>query len=167
MSHNPRHFDSPLATGIYAYVAHKRSLGLGFDGEEKLLVLLDRYLVEQGITEIAHITPEMLDNFLASRPRAPRSYNMLLAAVRKLFNWLVLHEYVAISPLRSEPKRGGTPLRPFLFDKMQVCNLLGAAARLPESPRALMRGDTYEMLFALLYGLGLRVSEATYPASHW
>lgn len=161
MSHKPRQFDSPLAAGIRAFVAHKRSLGLRYDGQEKLFVLLDRYLVEQGITRPSDITPDVLDGFLASRPRAPRSHNILLAAVRKLFHWLVLHEYVVTSPVRSERKRCSAAVRPYLFNKTQVRSLLDAAARLPDNPRALMRGDIYEMIFALLYALGLRVGEVT------
>lgn len=161
MNLRPRQFDSPLASGICAFVAHKRSLGLRFDGQEKLLVLLDRYLVEQGITEISHITQEVLVDFLASRPRAPRSHNTLLAAVRKLFHWLVLHGYVATPPVQPEPKRCSASLRPYLFDKIQVRSLLDAAARLPDNPRAPMRGSVYEMMFALLYALGLRIGEVT------
>ena len=161
MSHKPRQFDSPLASGIRAFVAHKRSLGLRYDGQEKLFVLLDRYLVEQGITRLSNITPEVLDGFLASRPRAPRSHNILLAAVRKLFHWLVLHEYIVTSPVRSEPMRCSAALRPYLFDKTQIRSLLDAAVRLPDNSRAPMRGDIYEMIFALLYALGLRVGEVT------
>ena len=34
-------------------------------------------------------------------------------------------------------------------------------AQLPSNPRALGRGETYRMIFALLYGLGLRVGEVS------
>lgn len=161
MSSRHRQFDSPLASGICAFVAHKRALGCRFDAEEKLFVLLDRYLVQKRITELDQLTPVVLDGFLASRPRSPRSYNVLLAEVRQLFVWLVRHDYLEVSPLDAEPKRTGTPCRPFLFNKIQVRALLDAAARLPETPRIPMRGATYEMIFALLYALGLRVGEVT------
>ena len=161
MSRGTRRFDSPLASGIDAFVAHKRALGCRFDTEEKVFVLLDRYLLEQRITELDQLTPEVLDGFLASRPRAPRSYNVLLATVRRLFDWLVLHEHIEISPLRAEPKRIGQSLRPFLFDKVQARSLLDAAARLPDTSWIPMRGETYATMFALLYALGLRVGEVT------
>ena len=161
MSQRHRRFDSPLASGIRAFVAHKRALGCRFDAEEKLFVLLDRYLVEKRVTALDELTPVVLDGFLASRPRSPRSYNVLLRAVRQLFVWLVLHEYIEVSPLYAEPKRTRTPRRPFLFDKIQARALLDAAGRLPENPRVPLRGATYEMIFALLYALGLRVGEVT------
>lgn len=49
---------------------------------------------------------------------------------------------------------------PFLFDAAQARQLLAAAGRLPDRPRGPGRGPTYRTLFALLYGLGLRVGEA-------
>jgi integrase len=39
--------------------------------------------------------------------------------------------------------------------------LLDLAATLPDNPRALLRGPTYKTIFALLYGLGLRVGEVS------
>ena len=65
------------------------------------------------------------------------------------------------SPLRCEVRRATPTRRPFLFDPEQARSLLEAAAQLPSNPRALDRGETYKMIFALLYGLGLRVGEVS------
>lgn len=154
-------YRSPFADGIEAYLAHKRTLGRRFRAEASVLRLLDRYLVEQRIHTINQVTSQVLDAFLASRPRRkPRSYNHLLGSVRRLLDWLVLHEVIPASPLCARPKRSGVPSRPFLFDITQARRLLDAAARLSDAPNAQLRGQTYEMVYALLYGLGLRVSEA-------
>jgi integrase len=50
---------------------------------------------------------------------------------------------------------------PFLFDAAQAARLLTCAAALPDGPRAPRRGATYRTAFALLYALGLRVSEVS------
>jgi len=162
MNQRPRRFDSPLADGFSAFVAYKRALGRRFDTEEKLFALFDRDLVEQGISTLDQITPEVVDSFVASRPRhSPRSYNHLLGVLRRLFEWLVLHERIDTVPLKARPKRNATPPRPFLFDRAQARDLLDAAARLPDTSGVPMRGHTYEMMFGLLYALGLRVGELT------
>ncbi len=161
MSQQTRQFYSLLAGGIRAFVAHKRALGCRFDAEEKKLVLLDRYLVDQRVVRLDELTADVLNGFLASRPRAPRSYNDLLATVRQFVDWLVLYEYIKRSPLRAEPKRAGPPLRPFLFDKVQARRLIDAAAQLPDTPCTRMRGKTYSTIFMLLYALVLRVGEVT------
>lgn len=156
-----RQYDSILASGIGSFVEYKRALGYRYDAEEKKLILLDRYLVEQGVTCLNEITPDVLDRFMASRARAPSGFNDLLSTVRQLFNWLLLHEHISTSPLRVESKRSGPHLRPFLFDKTQARRLIDAAASLPDTPNKRMRGEIYSTIFALLYALGLRVSEVT------
>src|SRR2546425_11560204 len=86
----PWTFRSPLAEGIERFLAYKRALGRRFDTEEKQLRLFDRFLVQQALTDLAEITPDLVAEFLAARPRPrPRSYNQLLGVLRRLFDWLV------------------------------------------------------------------------------
>lgn len=151
---------SPLAEPIRRFVAYKRALNRRFATEERTLVLLDRYLVEQGIGEPAGVTPAVLDAFLISRPRhQPRSYNHLLGVVRGLFDWMVQQEMLAISPVRQRPRRTTAQRIPYLFDLPQAGRLIEVAAALPDRNKAPQRGPTYATIFALLYGLGLRVGE--------
>jgi integrase len=48
---------------------------------------------------------------------------------------------------------------PFIFDRSLAKRLLDRAAVLPDSRNVGHRGLTYRVIFALLYGLGLRISE--------
>ena len=153
-------FQSPLAMAIREFLDHKRALARKFVVEEKALRLLDRYLIEQNVHSPEQITPELLDAFLASRPRTtPRSYNHLLGAVARLFTWLVGQGLWERSPLRAKPRRQTAQRIPFLFDRTTAGQLLELAGSLPDNSRAPMRGLTYRTIFALLYGLGLRVGE--------
>jgi len=156
------HAKSPLAENIELYLAHKRSLGKQLAKVGPMLHLLDGYLSTQGVTELSKITPAHIEVFVASRQRhSPRSYNGLVGTLRGLFDWLVVHEVLLESPLRCEARRTAQTRRPFLFNLDQARRLLDAAAQLPSNPRALDRGETYRMIFALLYGLGLRVGEVS------
>jgi integrase len=74
---------------------------------------------------------------------------------------MVIQEELSESPLRCEVRRNGQTRRPFLFNPDQARRLLEAAVQLPSNPRAPDRGETYKMIFALLYGLGLRVGEVS------
>ena len=152
----------PLADSIELYLAHKRSLGKELAKVEPMLLLLDRYLLTQGVAEILQMTVAHIDAFVASRPRrSPRSYNGLIGAIRGLLDWLVVHEVLPESPLRCEVRRVTPARRPFLFNADQARRLLEVAEQLPSNPRAQTRGETYKMIFALLYGLGLRVGEVS------
>jgi site-specific recombinase XerD len=151
---------SPLAASIKRFLVHKRALGRRYDNEEKALRLLDRFLVRRRVTSLEEITPELLDEFLASRPRTrPRSYNALLGVLRVLFAWLVTQESLADSPVRARARRNTGQRIPYLFDAAYARRLLDIAGSLPDNSRAPLRGPTYRIIFALLYGLGLRVSE--------
>jgi site-specific recombinase XerD len=153
-------YEGPLANSITLYLAHKRALGKRMEKTESELRLLDKYLVEQRVGELDQITPVHLEGFLSSRPRRRgRSYNELLAMVRRLFDWLVSQEKLASSPLQCSTRRVSAALPPFLFSPDQVRCLLDLARQLRPHPRAPDRGETYRMIFALLYGLGLRVGE--------
>ncbi len=153
-------FHSELAEPIRHFVAHKRALNRRFDTEERALCLFDRYLVLQDVNDLASVTPAIIDAFLEWRPRSrPRSYNHLLGVVRRLFDWMVDQEMLDHSPVRQRPRRETARRVPYLFDLPHACRLIEVAASLAENNRARQRGPTYAMIFALLYGLGLRVGE--------
>jgi site-specific recombinase XerD len=153
-------FQSVLGTRLEAFLAQKRALGCRFRNEESPLRLLDRFLVAQHIETINDITAAVIDAFLASRPRAsPHSYNQLLGIVTRLFDWLVAHDVVARSPVHAKPRRTTASRLPFLFDLPTARQLLDAAGALPNTQNTPLRGPTYRTIFALLYGLGLRVGE--------
>ena len=155
-------FRSVLADDIRRFLAHHRALAERFNTEEDTLKLLDRFLFTHNVKAIADITPDQIDAFLASRPRtSPRSYNLLLNVVQRLFRWLVVQEVMSSLPVRAQPRRSGGQPMPFLFEPAEVKRLLASAATLQDGWNMVHRGTTYRMMFALMYGLGLRVSEVT------
>lgn len=157
-----RSFRSVLAGSIHDFLTAKRALGKRYVGEEKVLRLLDRYLVERHINALQAINPELIESFLASRPRtSAKSYNQLLSVIRRLFEWLKLHKGVSGSPVQAQPRRLTSHKTPFIFTADQARRLLEVAAQLPSRPTAPDRGVTYRMIFALLYALGLRVGEVS------
>lgn len=155
-------FQSPLAEGIQNFLAHKRALGQSFLTEEYVLRSLDTFLVQQKVQTIEGVTAELVDAFLVSRPRKrPRSYNHLISVLGRLFIWLIKHSYLTNFPLRMQTRRETSQRIPFLFTPAMARDLLACAGSLKDSRRAPLRGPTYRTIFALLYGLGLRVGEVT------
>lgn len=153
-------FQSPLATEIKAFLAHKRALGKLLEKAELTFRLLDQYLINHRVRGISDITPVLLDGFVRSRPRhTPQSYNELLSTLRGLFDWLVRRDVLTTSPLNNQPQRVKPGLSPFLFNSDQAKRLFDAARKMRSNPRIPDRGEIYRMAFVLLYGLGLRVGE--------
>jgi integrase len=150
-----------LATVVADYLAHKRALGRKFDTEEATLRLLLTFSGQHGVEDVGQLTPAVVDAFVASRPRQrARSFNHLVGVVCCFLEWAVAQQRLESSPLR-RVRRHETDVRlPFLFDIGQARRLLDAAAALPDNSRAIGRGPTYHVIFALCYGLGLRAGEA-------
>ena len=143
------------------FLAHKRAHGRKYHSEEAELRLLVRFAADRGVIGLGQLTPILLEEFLASRPRSrPRSFNHLLGAVGCLLDWAVSQQLLEVSPLRARRRRVTSSHIPFLFDQAQAGRLLDAAGKLADNSRAPQRGATYRTLFALCYGLGLRAGEA-------
>jgi site-specific recombinase XerD len=160
MTRLAQEFASPLADGIAQFIAHKRVLGRRYDTEVYALRLFDRHLVAQRVTSLAAITPVVVEAFLAARPRVrPRSYNHLLGVLRRLFRWLVARGHLAQTPVVCPVRRGSAARIPFILSPEYARRLLDLAAGLPDVRGVALRGPTYHVIFALLYGLGLRVGE--------
>ena len=155
-------FKSTLAPGIEQYLGAKRAVGCKFGTEDRTLRVFDRFLAERSVGAPGAITPELIEDFMASRPRrTPVSFNNLLGMIRRLFEWLMIHGIVEQCPVRLKPRRASIRRTPFIFDVGQGRRLLEAAGRLPDNPRGPVRGPTYRVVLAILYGLGLRIGEAS------
>ena len=152
----------PLASHMAAFLEHKRALNRKYHVEAGVLQLLDRHLNEVGITTISEITPEILDAFFLGRPRdRPRSFNHLVGVVGRLFEWMVAHEVINRSPVTTPMRRGGRTRLPCIFDLPTAQRLIDLAAGLLTTNELPCAADLPAAIFSLLFGLGLRVGEAT------
>ncbi len=150
-----------LATAAADFLAHKRALGRKYHTEEATLRLLLAFADQRDVGDLRELTTSLLDEFLASRPRArARSFNHLVGILGCFLDWAVTQQRLETSPLRRTRRRETAARLPFLFDVVQARQLLEGAAALPDNPRAPGRGLTYHGIFALCYGLGLRAGEA-------
>ena len=159
---NPRRhgFRSVMGSDIEQFLAHKRALGRRYDVEEKTLALFDDYLVANHIAYLSEVGVDLIDRFLTSRPRPrPRSYNHLRCTLVRLFSWMVGQGRLEQTPVQSRPRRATYQRQPFIFDTADARRLLDLVQTLPDKGGTVQRGKTYHALLAILYGLGLRVSE--------
>ena len=158
----PSSWRSPLGEEIQRYVLYKRALGHRYLVEESALCMLDRFLCERRVDQRSGVNPALIEAFLASRRRrTARSHNHLLGVIRCFFDWLVVQERIAHSPVRIGPRRTGPRPMPFLFDCVLAKRFLDIARALPDRPKGPSRGPTYHLIFAMMYTLGLRVGEVS------
>src|ERR1035438_1561246 len=109
------------------FVAHKRAVGRKYTSAQSELRLLVRFCAERGVTGIGQLTPVLLEEFLASRPRSrPKGFNHLLVVVSGMLNWAVAQQLLEVSPLRARRRRGTSQPIPYILDQTQVRRLLEA-----------------------------------------
>ena len=151
-------FGSALADHIQGFLASKRALGFRVHNAEGLLAHLDRFLRALPREE-QRVSAEVLDRWLATRPSAgPGQRRTLRRWARQLCQYIREHDSTAFVPDLPESERIPPPRPPYLYTPEEVGQLLNAALRLP--PAGSLRARTYHALIALIYGGGLRVSEA-------
>jgi site-specific recombinase XerD len=151
---------SILAEPIACFVQYKRALNRKYRSEALALSLFDRFIYDDRIAEWNEIDGALIDRFLASRPRSrPRSYNHLLGVLTRFFDWAILQRLTECNPVGAKPRRETSKRIPFLFDLNDAKRLLDIARTLPDRPKGPCRALVYETIFALLYGIGLRVGE--------
>lgn len=153
-------FQSSLAVFLRQFVQYKQALNRKYHADAEVLRLFDRYLHNRHVAGWQTIDSALIDDFLQSRHRArPGSYNHLLGVLRRFFGFAILQQWIPCSPVTAKPRRATGGRIPYLFNLDTAKRLLAVARSLPERSRARYRGLVYEMVFALLYGLGLRVGE--------
>jgi len=150
-----------LASAVADFLAHKRALGRKYLTEEATLRLLLAFADQHQVEYLGQLTPGLLEEFVASRPRQrARSYNHLVGILGCFLDWAVTQQRMQAPRWQGARRRETDRRLPFLFDPTQARRLLQASAALPDNPRATGRGPTYYAIFALCYGLGLRAGEA-------
>ena len=153
-------FLSSLAPFLSQFVQYKRALNRKYRADAEVLRLFDRYLQSRHIDDWSAIDGALIDDFLKSRPRvSARSYNHLLGVVHRFFAFAVMQQWIQRNPVTASPRAETGGRIPYLFDLKAARQLLAVARSLPERSMARYRGLVYETIFALLYGLGLRVGE--------
>jgi len=153
-------FLSFMAPFLNQFVQYKRALNRKYRADAEVLRLFDRYLHSRHITGWSAVDNFVIDDFLKSRPRVrPRSYNHLLGVVHRFFAFAVMQQWTQRNPVSASPRHETGARIPYLFDLDAAKQLLAVARSLPERSMARYRGLVYETIFALLYGLGLRVGE--------
>jgi site-specific recombinase XerD len=157
---NTADFHSALAKPLAHFVQYKRALNRKYRTEAAALRLFDHYLCEHAVADWESIDAALIDDFLKSRPRArPRSYNHLVAVLHRFFAWAVMQRLAQRNPVTAKPRRDTGRWIPYLFNLSDAKRLLALVRTLPDTSRGRHRALVYETVFALLYGLGLRVGE--------
>lgn len=153
-------FNGPWGEPMSAFIVFKRRLGARYEFEERTLADLDRYLAEAGLAAGDGIPCVLVDQWLLSRAgNNEHTVRTKRRVAERFFEYARSLDLIRENPVGTSKSVPRCTLRPYIFSKEQIQEILRRTRSLPDIPFFPHRGETYEMVFATLYSLGLRISE--------
>jgi site-specific recombinase XerD len=137
------------------YVAYKQSMGMRFHTEARTLRSFCRAMGDIAVAEIA---AGRVEAYIAGAGPVTRFWHRKHEVLRGFYRFAMARGYAASSPL---PKIVPRPPHfvPHIFSHDELQRLLDATTCC-EGPRCKLQPHTCRMLILLLYGTGMRISEA-------
>ena len=147
-----------LAALIEQYIDYKRSLGMVFGSQA---IQLKAFLAEIGDLPLDAITPKQVRTHLDGKV-GPTTYLWFSkhSTLRSFFRYSIDREYVQACPLPKTLPKKPPRFRPYIYTVAEVKRLLDASNAMHLSVWPL-DPHTARTMILLLYGTGLRISEAT------
>jgi len=153
-------FTSPLGSMLKQYIEYRRMCGYKFDRGEEAIRQFDAYVAASPIAT-DRLTKELVEGYITNRPgEKPKTQFLRASTVRCFGQYLVrcgIDAYVFPYGVLSVNKYDFVP---HVFSTEEVASLIGAADLLSPHLRSPQRQIVIPMMLRLIYGCGLRISEA-------
>lgn len=145
-----------LATCIESYVNYRRSQGVCFHGEN---VRLSAFNKAMGDIDISQVKPKAVKQHLDGKGPITTYWLSKYYTLTGFYKFAISHGFVTQSPLPITKPRPPAKFVPYIFSINDMRSLLRAADERHEEDW-LLRPCIVRTLLLLLYGTGLRISEA-------
>ena len=143
-----------LSEAVTAYVAYKQSLGMRFTTETRTLKSFSRTL---GDRDMDQVDSGQVHMYLAGKGPVTRFWHRKLDALRGFYRFALARGYATSSPLPLTAPQQPLPFAPYIYSRDEIKRLIAATAG---RERCNLSSPTCRTLLLLLYGTGLRISEA-------
>jgi integrase/recombinase XerD len=141
---------------IDAYITLKQSLGMRYITSARALRQFAR---EMGAVSIDQVQPQATAAFLRGRGALSASWTLKYGVLTGLYRFAISRGYVAQSPLPSSRPKLPPRQTPYVYSNDELRRLIDATSTLDVATSRL-QAPTFRILIQLLYGSGLRISEA-------
>jgi len=145
-----------LSQVIAQYVALKQSMGARFHAEAVILKAFSKALGDPAIVDIE---VDQVHAYVAGVGPVTRFWHRKHEALRGFYRFAIGRGYVACSPLPTVLPKPSKAFVPYIFSRDELQRLLDAAAS-NQNPRSKLQAHTLRTVLLVLYGAGLRISEA-------
>lgn len=145
-----------LAQAIAQYVELKQSMGARFHAEQVILNAFAKVMGDIGCEEVH---PDRVYAYLSGSGPVTRFFHRKHDALSGFYRFAVGRGYATCSPLPQILPVPSKTFTPYIYSNDELQRLVDTAA-LQEHPRRKLQAITLRTLILVLYGAGLRLSEA-------
>lgn len=150
-------YRGPFAGQLEAFIEEKRSFGYRYKEEERLSFTFDqlslKFNCSEGLTaELVHAFTEYQPNWQATTQKRRISF------IQNFGEYLLRHDISAFRPGYTAIKNMQAEFKPYIFSRTEIEQLLSRADSI--HPNCRNSHIFYPVLFRVLYGTGIRISEA-------
>jgi integrase/recombinase XerD len=142
---------------IDQYVVFRKNLGAKFEANETLLHNFSR-VVGEG-RNIENVKPQQVAEFLDGCGVVTRHWHRKYIVLRGFFRYTLSRGYLSTLPLPATMPKRPERFKPYIYSREELRRLLDCTQS-AQTRRFQMEAHTFRALLVLLYGAGLRVSEA-------
>lgn len=142
---------------ITTYIAYRKALGERFHTNARILKSFCRII--GGKMEAADIRTEQINDFLNGEGPITASWHVRYNALLGFYRYALSRALLKTSPLPTVKPQRPQPFVPYIYTHEELRRLLAAALTYQKN-RGKLEPHMVQMLLLLLYGAGLRVSEA-------
>jgi integrase/recombinase XerD len=142
---------------IEQYIAFRRGLGERCKTNATILRAFGRAVGAQA--DITDVRTEQVHAFLAGAGPVTSGWHVRHTALKGLYRYALSRGYATASPLPVEVPRRPPPFVPYIYSRAELRRLLDAVEQVYH-PLRCIEPITLRAMLLLLYGAGLRVSEA-------
>jgi integrase/recombinase XerD len=144
-----------LQQAVDLYLQHKRSLGMQC---HTLARQLRAFCKAMGDVRVDEVKQQAVSAFIFGSGPVTTNLHRKLSALRGLYHYLLNRRYVIASPLPTQIPKEPEPLIPYIYSQEELRRVLQAADN--QQPWCKLEAHCLRALLLLLYGAGLRISEA-------
>jgi integrase/recombinase XerD len=145
-----------LSETVNQYVTHKQSMGMRFCTEKRTLKSFCRAM---GDIAIAEVEADHVLAYIAGTGPVTWFWHGKHTVLVGFYRFAITRRYVTTSPLPKVLPKPPQTFVPYIYSHEELRRLLEATA-LCSHPRGKIQAHTFRALILLLYGAGLRISEA-------
>jgi len=159
-SERPVLFRSALAPLCQQFLAEKRAQGCRYQSSALTLRAFDGYLHEQHIAD-PNLSRPLVEAWVGKRPQeSTRTQGNRFSLVRQFCLFLERQGYAPFTPPDVWRAKTDHLFTPYIFSEDEIRRLFRYLDQVHSHPRAPQRARIVPLVFRLLYGCGLRISEA-------